>query len=405
MHRWLRLPCLTATLLFAAYAPAVPADKPSAVSTPGAENRAAWVDSKVCRCTVEVFGAPRSFLVATGSSATTISERWRSKLVNRSTSSGTVFARNGVVEFYDYPPLKIAGVTPPLDPEQKVACLDLSAVTQATGLEVDGVLGNDCLRHFVVSLDSDRNVIRIDHELPSTPKGQSLRLTSQPAFFGIPVLRAEIAESGFFDCGVETGSTRSLDLDAELFDKLCRLGHIKAVKQCSIAAGGGPQDVSVGILDSMRLGRYEVRNISVIRGSRVLIGLGLLRRFNCVLDFPNRRAYFEPSRYFHEPEPHNLAGFGVRRVDGRVLAIDIWDGLPAATAGLKDDDVITHVNGVQTEKLLLEDIRQLRERDASTLKLTIVHDGTQRDVALKLVRPPDPFPAEAERPVDEDFLD
>jgi serine protease Do len=82
------------------------------------------------------------------------------------------------------------------------------------------------------------------------------------------------------------------------------------------------------------------------------------------------------------------ASLGVDRPVG-VLISELYDGGPAATAGLISGDVITAINGRE-----VADPRELRYRIAilpvgSTAKLTVIRKGRERVLAFALVAPPE----------------
>lgn len=81
----------------------------------------------------------------------------------------------------------------------------------------------------------------------------------------------------------------------------------------------------------------------------------------------------------------NLEGIGayIEEREGLIIIVSPIDGSPAERAGLKPEDVITHIDGTSTDGLSLQEaVNRIRGPEGSTVKLTIQRDGKTLDVSI-----------------------
>jgi carboxyl-terminal processing protease len=80
-------------------------------------------------------------------------------------------------------------------------------------------------------------------------------------------------------------------------------------------------------------------------------------------------------------------GIEVTQEGGYVKVISPIDDTPAARAGVKPGDLITHLNGQSTQGLTLQEaVEQMRGERGTSLRLTIRREGETRPVELSLTR-------------------
>ncbi len=80
-------------------------------------------------------------------------------------------------------------------------------------------------------------------------------------------------------------------------------------------------------------------------------------------------------------------GIEVTQESGYVKVISPIDETPAARAGVKPGDFITHLNGNSVQGLTLQEaVEQMRGERGTTIKLTIRREGTERPLELSLTR-------------------
>lgn len=119
------------------------------------------------------------------------------------------------------------------------------------------------------------------------------------------------------------------------------------------------------------------------------IGGELLRRFNVIFDYPNKQMILEPGREFKKPMEHDMCGVFLLNWFEPVrgfLVMAVTPGSPAEAAGLKQGDIITGIDGKQTDAITLTQARNLLKRSGKKAILSIARDGQLLEIAVKLKR-------------------
>lgn len=102
-------------------------------------------------------------------------------------------------------------------------------------------------------------------------------------------------------------------------------------------------------------------------------------------------SYMNP-RSFRDMQVQTRGEFGglgieVTQENGYVKVISPIDDTPAARAGVKPGDLITHLNGQSTQGLSLQEaVEQMRGERGTSIRLTIRREGETRPVELTLTR-------------------
>ena len=108
--------------------------------------------------------------------------------------------------------------------------------------------------------------------------------------------------------------------------------------------------------DTLQLGKIEVihpitvlstdtqgaESSSTVAGN---IGLHILRQFNIVFDAPHGKMYLEKNANFGKPEIFNRAGLMLDPDPENLKIKTVIPRSPGARAGLKEEDVITQIDG------------------------------------------------------------
>ncbi|WP_411278352.1 S41 family peptidase [Falsiroseomonas sp.] len=102
-------------------------------------------------------------------------------------------------------------------------------------------------------------------------------------------------------------------------------------------------------------------------------------------------SYMNP-RNFRDMQVQTRGEFGglgieVTQENGYVKVISPIDDTPAARAGVKPGDLITHLNGQSTQGLTLQEaVEQMRGERGTTIKLTIRREGERTPLEISLTR-------------------
>jgi hypothetical protein len=256
---------------------------------------------------------------------------------------------------------------------------------------IDGIVGYEILKNFVVSIDYvHRRLTLTDPAAFVAPPGATaLRFSSAT----IPVLSASIdGVDGTFM--VDTGNAFYNTVSQEFVtahglesnlpgDVLVQSrGNIGGAIQPRLTR---PATFQIG---PYRLPRpvFAVTNTSkgALAGTAFSgnIGEPILTRFNIAFDYGRSTIYLKPNANFAKPYLGTLDGMSLYepRV-GEIRVAFVNHGSPAAAAGLVANDRIVSAKGVAAAKLGLAGIAQL-ERSRAVLKITYDRGGARHATTL-----------------------
>jgi hypothetical protein len=154
---------------------------------------------------------------------------------------------------------------------------------------------------------------------------------------------------------------------------------------------GGRLQMQLTVIKSLQVGHYKFRNVptyiftddyNVTSYPYVggLLGNDLLRRFNLIVNYPQREIHLTPNSHFLEPFDYAYTGMATYYLDGNIVVEDIVPGSPADKAGLKVNDILIGVgnnftNNIMQYKTILqsanEKIKMIVSRNQKIIEIYI----------------------------------
>ena len=176
------------------------------------------------------------------------------------------------------------------EPSEPIA-VDLSNVGQTTPL--DGLLGFDFFRRYVVDLDYDRSIITLYDPDSYVYRGSGATiplLIRPPRIFVRVIVAARGVPSQQHLLRLDTGSDDDVDDDIVMRSSAPKKPILGGV-------GIGSRFRSyLGVVTELRLGPLTLHNLSSATGGVQLIGNGVLRRFRVVIDTQRSVMYLTPRK-------------------------------------------------------------------------------------------------------------
>ncbi len=289
--------------------------------------------------------------------------------------------------------LEMGGVTLS---DQVFAVFDPAALAEVEGLLIQGLVGYEVFKRFVVEVDYENS--RLTLTLPSAFSYEGKGTVVPFKFNGqIPQVDGEIdGVPGKFD--IDTGSRSSLTILAPFAEK----NNLKARWRPKVEAVtgwgvGGPARGLVGRAVLVKLGNVAVENplteISVqtkgaftdpyVAGN---VGGGLLKRFNIIFDYDRHQLIFERNANFSLPDDYDRAGIWLNLVGGVFKVMNVVAGGPAAEAGLKEGDSILAIDGKTPAVLSLAAARTMFKSSppGTKVKLLVSSGGKKEELTITL---------------------
>jgi len=262
---------------------------------------------------------------------------------------------------------------------------------------VDGYFGLEVFQKYVVSHDyMNRELEFYDPEKYSYEgPGEAIAFHRDG---NIPVIHASFdgIEAEF---GVDTGARSALILygpfvaDNRLVEKY--QPRFQGVSGWGI---GGPVRSYMIRSQSLRVGHFELHDLiarlsvnksgaTASSGKAGLIGPDVLKQFVFICDYRRGRLIFEKNQNFGLRDSYDRAGTWLSQQGDSFAVFDVIPGGPADLAGLKAEDTVIAIDGTETSKLILTEVRDRWKtaEPGTAVKLTVrTKSGAVRNVTLTL---------------------
>lgn len=302
-------------------------------------------------------------------------------------------------------------------------------LSQFLGIPVHGIIGYDFFKNFIVEVDYSRESIKFYDPLSYDEKCRNC--TTEPLYFynNNPYVEAEVVVSGeSFNLMmlIDSGASDALWLfpDDEIkipknnFKDFLGLGlsgsiygKRSKIKKFSIGEYEF-ENITTAFPDSTAFGFLEEHLLK-----SGLIGAEILKRFDLVIDYPNKQISFKPNRFFDDPFYYDMSGLvlqykGVQvvkdfeylnvgefnqgisfnstdsfkrklykvkfKISPQIEIAEVRAESPAFEAGLKKGDILISVNGKEAHHFTLAELSQLfSSKEGKKIKIKIEREGEE----------------------------
>jgi hypothetical protein len=286
--------------------------------------------------------------------------------------------------------------------EPTVSSFDVTPLQTAIGHAVDGVLGAPFFDRFAISIDVEAQVLELFEPKTSRQekKGGAFQIVLEG---GLPYVEATIRLPGHRSLSgsflIDAGADSAVLLYSPFVDKHGLLGA--SPRAAPDTRGAEHENLeAVSRADSLRLAHLVLRQplVTLSRSTRGrladprhagLIGAEVLRRFQIVFDYSQRRMTLRPNSHFAEAFDYDASGLTLQAQGPDLSTFEVrrvLPGSPGADAGLQADDVLLALDGQPVKELTLPGVRQLFRRSGKEYALSVFRKGQIVQVRLKCRR-------------------
>ena len=285
------------------------------------------------------------------------------------------------------------------DPQAVQMAIPLTELPAGMGRHVDGIIGGEFIRRFVIELDYQARALKLHDPEDFRYTGNGEKLPLELDANNHPVITARVTplngsplERKFL---FDIGSGGALVLHSPFVREHALLDNLTTIPAIGAAGAGGKVAGFVGRVSRLQIGRFAIdRPITMFSQDKAgafanaalagNIGAQIAMRFRVFLDYGRRQLILEPTPALGNPFDRAFSGMAIRTgpPDYRTFRVtEILPQGPAKDAGIQIGDVIASVDGVPADKLTLTVLNEMFEK-TSTYEV-VVRRGDQ-SVTVKL---------------------
>ncbi|MFD2873321.1 aspartyl protease family protein [Mucilaginibacter ximonensis] len=269
------------------------------------------------------------------------------------------------------------------------------------GRTIHGLLGYEFFSQLAVKINFAENVLVV-----SAPQNMHYYRRAAKLPISIEDRKPYLTTNVTFANGNTRKSKLVIDLGAGHFISMENLADDKQLQPQYIDANlgigiNGPVNGYLSRIKNVELGKYSVKNVigafpdnnkivpAVPRDGN--LGIGLLKKFNVIFDYPNNVIYLKPGTEYHRRDEHDMSGmtyYSIVDYDLVHVVVDkVEPGSAASEAGLKKGDELEMIDRTAVGHMTLQQIDDLfQSRDGRPFFLLISRDKKYVPIRLTLKR-------------------
>lgn len=260
---------------------------------------------------------------------------------------------------------------------------------------VDGQVSATFFKHFITKINFDELYIELIPPKKFKYKGKGTVLKMKEGPHNTRLVNTDIT--------LKNSKTISLDLIVDLggiHPIYLPLGSNDGIQlpenavESVLGVFGRKNTGYIGRVDEIKLGKYKLDNVitafkevneNANEYGNTMIGMPLLNKFNLIFDYFSNRLILEPSRKFKEPYLANMTGLNLKStMDYNLQVTEIYRNGPTSVNNIKIDDIITHINYNPASELMPQEIKEILQKENSTVTFTILRNGESHDINIRL---------------------
>jgi len=263
------------------------------------------------------------------------------------------------------------------------------------GMPIHGIIGSNLLERYTATIDFEAGGITLSSDTTAmAPPGNALLMT----FRNHPINNAPLVKltvgSKEIEGMIDTGQPYPIVLPLASFEEYREAEVIDFIRSNGLMEEWPNTTADFNYLArlrSMAVGGLKLEHVVCLFGelpamlSMPLIGSDLLSQFRLVIDYPRDELMLIP---YDDVQPmDNSFSIGLRfdvSEENEVFVKGVWDGSPAAEAGIEIGDVIVSLDSKPvTRDNLIGLIDMMRDDDTESITLEVRRGEAAREVTLE----------------------
>jgi hypothetical protein len=280
----------------------------------------------------------------------------------------------GGFEFGQGANLSVGGVNEHVTP----LVLDIGLLSQAAGVKLIGIVGEEFFERHVVAIDFTRNELTFYDPRAFTPPSDVAPLPLKSKFTAKTRLPATIEGQGDYEITFDLGASGFAMIDeGDMANKMMADGRPWIPRSSGIVRKGEFMRHDGRTITTKEIGfaGFELNDIPTdvaakgfVAPSDVSLGVNALSRFDIIFDIGNKRMWMRPNASYAQPFPHRVVGvdFKIGSAAGAVEVLGVAANSPAERAGLKKGDIIARIDG---QLAMPDGLARVKQGDVVELEL------------------------------------
>lgn len=282
------------------------------------------------------------------------------------------------------------------------ATVSMAGLWPLVGRRIDGDVGYDGLRRYVLEIDYARRLLTFYDPATYRYHGKGVALPFQLWGDYDPQVAGAIVVPGRPPIPVrytlDTGAGGTIVTAPLVRGHGLLQSALRTLPSPSRGVGLGESPDVVARMDAFRIGPYELRRpiaalsrdtVGSLTHESLGVNLGgnILRRFTVIVDYPHGRLILEPNLHFQEPFAADASGLVLRAegADFRTFVVAaVVPGSPAADAGLAPGDVIVGIEGADITHYALWQLQDVLKGSGRLCRLRVRRGGRVSRSTLQL---------------------
>ncbi|MDB4921245.1 aspartyl protease family protein [Mucilaginibacter sp.] len=278
---------------------------------------------------------------------------------------------------------------------------DHFGLSNYAGIPIHGLLGYEFFNNLAVKIDFSDSTLTV-----SKPKNMKLFRKASKIPISIEDRKPYINTKVTYADGVKADNKLVFDLGAghslSLENAIEKHGLPAKFVKANLGVGlTGPVNGFLSRVKELDIGKYKIKDVitSFPEGEQFKslavkrdgnLGIGILKRFTVIIDYPDSALYLKQGSNFKQPFEHDMSGleyYSAGENFSRIIISRVEPGSPGDLVGLAKDDEILAINLKPVVKMTLEQIDSIFKSQADrSLLLEIYRDNRRDDVILTLKR-------------------
>ena len=251
------------------------------------------------------------------------------------------------------------------------------------GRTVDGVVGLELFKRYVVEIDYERETLKLYEPAAYSHSGSGDVIPLRMFKGGLVLVRTKIDVSDHdqldTDLAIDSGTYSALRFHRPFAEKHKMLDSSRTIVHSSGFGLGGEFAQALGRVQALELGTFKLVSpltaFSQASGGQTTrkdlagtIGGEILRRFTVIFDYSRQQMILVPNSHLHEPFAADMSGIIITAAPPQFTIITVRhvaENTPAAELGIREGDQIVTVDGQPVGAMGLEKLRRLFEQQAA----------------------------------------